>query len=279
VGKDRAVPATYPLGAFGARAVLEACAGRTVSVCVPAHDEESTVGGVVRAALGAGALVHEVLVVDDGSTDATADAAARAGARVVRLEERRGKGGAMRTALAASSGDIVVYLDADVENTTAGFVTALVGPVALFGAALVKGYYERPLDGAPTGGGRVNELVARPLLEVLFPQLAWVRQPLAGETAAPRAVFERVGFAEGYGVEIALLVDVAAVFGEASIAQVDLGTRVHRNRPLESLRPQAVEVLRAALGRAGAGEGEGAGGGGAAPGDDGDPRRRAASAR
>jgi glucosyl-3-phosphoglycerate synthase len=116
---------------------------------------------------------------------------------------------------------------------------------------LVKGFYERPLAGAPTGGGRVTELVARPLIELLFPDLLGVRQPLAGETAGHRWVFEKSDFAPGYGVEIGLLVDVARRFGPASIAQVDLGTRTHRNRPLDELRPQALDVLRTALGRAG----------------------------
>jgi glucosyl-3-phosphoglycerate synthase len=92
--------------------------------------------------------------------------------------------------------------------------------------------------------------MARPLIEVLFGELAGVRQPLAGETAAPRWVFEKVGFADGYGVELGLLVDVARRFGVGSVAQVDLGRRVHRNRPLEELRPQATDVLRAALARA-----------------------------
>jgi glucosyl-3-phosphoglycerate synthase len=107
------------------------------------------------------------------------------------------------------------------------------------------------LHGAPSGGGRVTQLVARPLIEVCFPELAAVRQPLAGETAAPRWVLEKVRFADGYGVELGLLVDVARRFGVDSIAQVDLGIRVHRNRPLDELRPQAADVLRAALDRVG----------------------------
>ncbi|MGH9917453.1 MAG: glucosyl-3-phosphoglycerate synthase, partial [Nitrososphaerales archaeon] len=119
--------------------------------------------------------------------------------------------------------------------------------------ALVKGFYERPLGETPSGGGRVNELVARPVIEVLFADLAEVRQPLAGETAAPRWVLEKVDLAPGYGVEIGLLIDVAARFGASSIVQVDLGTRIHRNRPLHELRPQAVEVLRTALSRTGRG--------------------------
>jgi glucosyl-3-phosphoglycerate synthase len=248
---------TYRRGHFSLDRVLAAKGGRTVTVCIPAHDEQSTVAAVVRAVAGphlapggGSGLVDEVLVVDDGSRDATADAAAAAGARVARLGRRLGKGGAMAAGLEQAVGDVLVFLDADVENTTSEFVTGLLGPVLCADAALVKGYYARPLDGATTGGGRVNELMARPVLEVLFPELAGVRQPLAGETAAPRWVLEKVGLAPGYGVEIGLLIDVAARLGVRSIAQVDLGTRVHRNRTLDELRPQAAEVLRAALDRA-----------------------------
>ena len=156
----------------------------------------------------------------------------------------------MAAALAASAGDVVVFLDADVANTTPAFVTGLLGPLLTTDhVALVKGFYTRPLHGDPTGGGRVTELVARPVLELLFPELSWVRQPLAGETAAHRWVFEKLGFADGYGVELGLLIDVAQSLGPDRLAQVDLGERIHRNRPLHELRPQAVDVLRAALER------------------------------
>jgi glucosyl-3-phosphoglycerate synthase len=178
--------------------------------------------------------------------------AREAGARVLTLAGGGGKGEAMRAGLEAAGGDLLVYLDADVENTTGGFVTHLLAPLLLEEEiALVKGFYRRPLHGAPTGGGRVTELMARPLIEVLFPELAEVRQPLAGEAAGPRWALEKLTFAAGYGVEMGMLIDVAARFGAEAIAQVDLGVRVHRNRPLDELRPQAVEVLRAALDRAG----------------------------
>lgn len=254
--------ATYPCGAFspGAVAAAKARNGRSVSVCIPAHNEARTVARVVAAvaaphlaAAGGSGLVDELLVVDDGSSDATAEEARAAGARVVALPARTGKGGAMRAGLEAAGGDVLLFLDADVEDTTPAFVTNLLGPLFCGPAdvALVKGCYERPIDGSATGGGRVTELVARPLIEVLFPELADVRQPLAGESAAHRWVLEKVGLADGYGVELALLVDVAARFGAGAVAQADLGTRTHRNRPLAELRPQAVEVLRAALDRAG----------------------------
>jgi glucosyl-3-phosphoglycerate synthase len=252
------VPHTYHHGEFPLAKVLEAKRDRIVSVCIPARDEASTVGSVVRAVVqpflahaGGSGLVDEVIVLDDGSTDDTSEQARDAGARVVRGPHGPGgKGQAMAAALEAAVGDIVVYLDADVANTTPAFVTGMLGPLLVFDqVALVKGFYTRPLHGDPTGGGRVTELVARPVLELLFPELSEVRQPLAGETAAHRSVFEKVGFADGYGVELGLLIDVAANFGPDSLAQVDLGERIHRNRPLDELRPQAVDVLRAALDR------------------------------
>jgi len=251
---------TYHHGDFPTERVLAAKAhtGRTVSVCIPARDEASTVGSVVRAVVqpflaehGGNGLVDEVIVLDDGSSDDTATHALDAGARVVAGPGGAGgKGQAMAAALGASAGDIVAFLDADVANTTPAFVTGLLGPlVTTDHVVLVKGSYTRPLHGDPTGGGRVTELVARPVLELLFPALSWVRQPLAGETAAHRWVFEKLGFADGYGVELGLLIDVAQSLGPDRLAQVDLGERIHRNRPLHELRPQAVDVLRAALER------------------------------
>ena len=252
---------TFDGSAFRSQQLLDAKAERTISVVIPSRDEERTVAAVVRAvrgphvlAAGGSGLVDEVVVVDDGSTDATAAAARAAGARVVRLAPGGGKGQAMRAGLDASLGEIVVFLDADVQNTSEHFVSGLVGPLlAHDDITMVKGFYQRPLHGAPSGGGRVTELVARPLIELCFPELGAVRQPLAGETASHRWVLEKVGFAGGYGVELGLLVDVARRFGVGTLAQVDLGTRVHRNRPLDQLRPQAVDVLRAALERMGPG--------------------------
>ncbi|HUC36654.1 MAG TPA: glucosyl-3-phosphoglycerate synthase [Acidimicrobiales bacterium] len=251
---------TYDHRDFGTEQLVAARRGRKISVCIPARDEERTVGSVVasvrgsltRSGGGAG-LVDEILVVDDGSKDDTASAAGRAGARVVSGSGGPGgKGEAMRLALAVSEGEVLVFLDADVENFSPHFVTGLLGPLLLDGTsvALVKGFYERPLHGEPSGGGRVTELTARPAIDLLFPQLSAVHQPLAGESAAPRAVLEKTGFSPGYGAELGLLVDVAAHFGTGSIVQVDLGVRVHRNRPLSELRRQATEVLRAALDRA-----------------------------
>jgi len=232
---------------------------RTVAVCIPARNEEPTVGPIVHAIVtaltdrfGGAPLVDDVVVVDDGSDDGTAERARRAGARVIRSESRGGgKGQAMRSALIATEADLIAFVDADVTNFGTHFVTGLLEPLLMDeSVTLVKGYYERPLHGAPDGGGRVTELMARPVIDLLFPQLATIEQPLAGETAAPRWVLEKCGLADGYAVELALLIDVASLYGVGSIAQVDLGTRVHRNRPLAELRPQATDILAAALSRA-----------------------------
>jgi glucosyl-3-phosphoglycerate synthase len=263
VGEDAPVtiaPRRFRADDFDAAVLAGARQGRPVSVCIPARDEESTVGAVVstiRSALCASAggvdLVDEVLVVDDGSLDTTAAVARRNGARVVATGgDERGKGQAMRVAVAEASGEVIVFVDADVSNFGAHFVVGLLGPLLTDDhVALVKACYDRPLHGQPGEGGRVTELVARPVIDLLFPHLAGVAQPLAGETAAPRSVLQKLVLAPGYGVELALLVDVAERFGVDAIAQVDLGVRVHRNRPLAELRPQAQDVLRAALERGG----------------------------
>jgi len=156
----------------------------------------------------------------------------------------------MAEAAGVAGGDIVVFLDADVRNFGPHFVTGLLAPL-LFdaGVVLVKGAYRRPGDGGPAEGGRVTELLARPLLRRFFPELAFVRQPLAGEVAVRREVLAGLDLEPGYGVEIGMLIDVARRYGPGSITQVDLGERVHRNRPLAQLAGQADEVLAAVVGR------------------------------
>jgi len=276
MGDDRAVsephpppapvpPRTTHHGDYRPDDLARARGERRVAVCLPARNEAATVGPIVAAvaraftAGGGGVdLVDDIVVVDDGSDDHTGRAARRAGARVVRTGRTGGgKGEAMGVALAETDAELLVFLDADVEDFSPHFVSGLLGPLLVPphdggpDVVLVKGFYERPLHGSPTGGGRVTELVARPLIDLLFPHLVGVRQPLAGETAAPRTVLDKTGFAPGYGVELGLLVDVADRFGVDHVAQVDLGVRVHRNRPLAELRPQATDVVRAALARAG----------------------------
>jgi glucosyl-3-phosphoglycerate synthase len=238
-------------------------------VVLPALNEESTVGRIVDAVhrgLGAGAplaarLVDELVVVDSASTDRTAQVARDAGATVVHRDEVlpripavSGKGEAMWRGLAATTGDVVVFVDADLQSFTPAYVTGLLGPLLTDeSVALVKAVYERPLVEGSTvvnaGGGRVTELMARPLLNVLWPELAGVIQPLAGEYAARRTLLERVAFPCGYGVEVAVLVDTLELHGLDAVAQVDLGVRVHRHHDEARLGRMAAEILRTALDR------------------------------
>jgi glucosyl-3-phosphoglycerate synthase len=246
-----------------ALAAAKLSADLSVSVCLPARDEEATVGQIVatvrRNLVEHVPLVDEVVVVDDGSTDATAEVAAWEGATVLAVAEilpelapGTGKGNALWKSLFACNGDIVCWLDADVRNFGAHFVTRLLAPLLTDAAiGFVKGYYRRPLHGEATGGGRVTELMARPVISALFPHLAGFVQPLAGEYAGRRALLETVPFVEGWGVEIGLLIDLVANFGLDAIAQVDLDVREHRNRPLEELGPQAMAILVTGLRRAG----------------------------
>jgi glucosyl-3-phosphoglycerate synthase len=231
-----------------------------VSVCLPARNEEATVGpivaSIVRELVERLGVVDEVVVVDDGSSDGTASAAAEAGAVVARADDvlpgegrGTGKGEALWKSLAVATGDVIVFCDADLQDFDPAFVTGLLAPLDDPDVCFVKGLYERPV-----GGGRVTELVARPAIGLFFPELRAIRQPLGGEFAARREVLEQVPFVQGYGVDLALLVDVAARFGIGSIAQADLGVRTHRNRSLEELGAQATAVLRVALLRAGVDE-------------------------
>lgn len=236
-------------------AATKAAAGRRVSVCVPARNEAATLAGVVGPVAGAldgpEPVVDELIVVDDCSSDATGAIAEAFGASVLRRETRPGKGSAMAAGLAAATGDIVVFVDADVRSFGVHYVTRLVEPLLSDpDLVLVKGTYRRPGNNG-AGGGRVTELLARPLLRRLFPELAFVRQPLAGEVAVRREALDGMVLEPGYGVEIGMLIDVCRRFGASAIAQVDLGERVHRNRPLEELAGQADEVLAAVLSRAG----------------------------
>lgn len=256
--------ASYPSDAFTIDELLEAkrATGTSVAVCLPARNEEATVGPIVaavRAALVEGVpLVDELLVMDDHSTDRTAELASAAGARVVDASTMlanhgsgHGKGEALWKSVYASRSDVVVWVDADIDPFDPGFVTNLIGPLLTDPRiSFVKGHYHRPeADGI--GGGRTTELLARPLLAQFFPELADVAQPLGGEYAGRRSLLERLPFVVGYGVDVALLVDAFREVGIGGIAQVDLGTRHHRNRPLHELSPQAVAVSQAILERAG----------------------------
>jgi glucosyl-3-phosphoglycerate synthase len=228
-----------------------------ISVCLPARNEATTIGVLVRE-IGRSGMVDEIVVVDDGSTDDTASVAAAAGARVVAESTilpaagpGTGKGNALWKSLYACSGDILCWIDADLRNFRGECIERLCAPLLSDDDVMfVKAVYERTFEGAPTGGGRVTELVARPLLSLLFPKLADIAQPLSGEYAARRTALEVLPFVEGWGVELGLLVDVVARFGRDAVAQVDIGTREHRNRPLDELVPQARAVMATALQRA-----------------------------
>nr|WP_308125498.1 glucosyl-3-phosphoglycerate synthase [Rhodococcus corynebacterioides] len=242
--------------------LVAAKGARTVSVVLPALDEEATVGDVVASISPlVGGLVDELVVLDSGSTDATAARAREAGADVVTREEAvpevataPGKGEVLWRSLAATTGDIVVFVDSDLIDPDPGFVPKLLGPLLTRrGLHLVKGFYRRPLAGSSEAhsGGRVTELVARPLLAALRPELGGIVQPLGGEYAGTRELLTAVPFAPGYGVEIGLLMDTYDRFGLDAIGQVDLGVRRHRNRPLDQLGAMSRQIVGTMLGRAG----------------------------
>src|SRR5438105_445520 len=237
--------------------------GARVSVCVPTRNEAATVGAVVegirRELVQNVPLVDEIVVMDSMSTDGTVEAARAAGAVVYQdrdilaeLEPLGGKGDALWKSLFVLSGDLIVFIDADIRNFDPHFVYGLLGPLLVEeGVGYVKALYERPIaerEGlATTGGGRVTELVARPLLNMFFPELVAIVQPLSGEYAGTREVFESVPFFTGYGVEFGLLVDVVDRIGLDGIAQVDMDVRIHRNQTVPELSRMAFSVLQAAF--------------------------------
>ncbi|MFD3551108.1 glucosyl-3-phosphoglycerate synthase [Streptomyces goshikiensis] len=236
-------------------------AGTTVSVVLPALDEEATVGeivSVIRRDLIDGLpvpLVDELVVVDSGSTDRTAEVAAEAGARVVhrdailpRLPALPGKGEVLWRSLLETRGEIVCFIDADLRDFSSAFVSGIVGPLLTDpGVEFVKAMYDRPLGDAPGQGGRVTELVARPLLNLHWPQLAGFVQPLGGEYAVRRSLLERLPFPVGYGVELGLLVDALHTVGLEALAQVDVGVRLHRHQDGQALGRMAAAIYRTAL--------------------------------
>jgi glucosyl-3-phosphoglycerate synthase len=231
----------------------------SISVCVPTREEAETIAGVVAplVALREAGVVDQVVVADADSADGTGAIAADLGAEVHRQAALLpghgpvlGKGDAMWRALSVLEGELVCFVDGDSADFGAHFACGLLGPlVCTPGVELVKGAFRRPFRGPagtePAGGGRVTELVARPLLRAFHPELAWLRQPLAGEVAARRELLEGVPFTTGYGVDIGLLLDVTARVGPEAIAEVDLGTRQNRHQPLEDLAPMADAVMAA----------------------------------
>ena len=239
--------------------LLGAKGDTTVSVCLPARDEADTVGAIVETIVSdllEPGVVDELLVIDDHSSDDTARIAAAAGARVHSSEhiladygEGHGKGEVLWKSLFETTGDIVLWCDSDLTGFHHRFVSGLLGPLLCEeGVDFAKGFYRRP-EAAGEGGGRVTELVAKPLIALLYPELLHLKQPLSGEYGGRRELLEQLPFVEGYGVEMGLLIDIARRFGTECIAQVDLDVRHHRNRPLSELGPQAAAIMQTALRR------------------------------
>ncbi len=234
--------------------------GLTISLCLPTLDEEKTIGQeivILKAELfDRYPLLDEIAVVDSGSSDKTCEIAASFGADVYVASEhlaehgrQRGKGENLWKALYLLKGDLVVYVDSDIKNIHPRFVYGLVGPLILDPEVhYVKAFYDRPLafsDGLrPTGGGRVTEILIRPLFSLFYPELAAILQPLSGEYAGRRAILEQIPFPVGYGVETAMLIDIFRRLGLYAFAQTDLDQRVHRNQETVALGRMAFGVLR-----------------------------------
>ena len=242
---------------------LKEKSGLTVSVALPTLNEEKTIGLVIKRVKGAlmdrVPLIDQLVVVDSDSEDRTREIAEELGVRVVRHPEIlpetgsfQGKGEALWKSLHVLDGDIVAWIDTDISNIQPRFVYGLLGPLLREPRiSYVKGFYRRPIrDGGsivPEGGGRVTELMARPLLNLFFPELSGLIQPLAGEYAGRRALLESLPFFTGYAVEVGLLIDILDHAGLSAIGQVDLERRIHRNQPLPNLSQMAFVILQAAM--------------------------------
>ncbi len=232
--------------------------GQSVSVVLPALNEEETVGDIVAIIrhdlVRQIPLVDEIVVVDSGSTDRTSEVAAAAGATVVhrdeilpRLPAVPGKGEVLWRSLLVTRGDVICFIDADLKEFSSDFVSGIVAPLLTEpGVDLVKAMYDRPLGAAAGQGGRVTELMARPLLNMHWPQLAGFVQPLGGEYAARRSLLEQLPFPVGYGVELGMLVDALHLVGLDALAQVDVGVRKHRHQDGQALGRMSAAIYRTA---------------------------------
>lgn len=239
--------------------------GLVISVAFPACNEETTIGEEIsvikRELMDRYPLVDEIAVIDGGSCDATAEVARAAGADVYlageclpHLPELRGKGENLWKSLFLLKGDIIVWLDADIKNMHPKFVYGLVGPLLCFPEIqFTKAYYERPLirpgEEEEFGGGRVTEILVRPLFSAFFPELAKLYQPCSGECAGRRSLLESLPFAAGYGIETGMLIDISSRLGHDVIAQVNLDKRIHRNQSTTALGKMGFEILHAFLSR------------------------------
>lgn len=238
----------------------------TISICLPARNEAATIGPILEKLLPLiGRGVVDQVVVADESSDGTGEIAAACGAEVVRQSSMRpefgpvqGKGDAMWRALTVLRGDVVCYLDADSEDLGEHFACGLVGPLVCGTAAsqpqFAKSYYRRPFksgDGliAEHGGGRVTELLARPMLRRYFPELAGFAQPLSGEIAARRSLLDGLPMLCDYAIDVALLIDVWRAVGLAGMVEVDLDCRQNKHKALHELQPMADSVLAAIVSR------------------------------
>ena len=232
-----------------------------ISLCLPTLNEENTIAKeilIVKSELMTRyPLLDEIVVIDSESTDKTREIARSFGADVYKateilpdLEPFKGKGENLWKALYITNSDIIVYLDADIKNIHHRFVYALVGPLILFdNIKFSKAFYDRPIAIGkskirPTGGGRVTELVIRPMLSLFFPELTQIMQPLSGEYAGYREIFEKIPFPIGYGVETSMILDIYKKWGLDIIAQVDLDRRVHRNQDTKALGRMAFIILK-----------------------------------
>ncbi len=237
----------------------------SISLALPALNEEATVGKVIRtlqrALMVEAPLLDEIVLIDSNSDDATRSIAEDLGVRVhihqeilPRYGSRPGKGEALWKSLYVTRGDLVAWIDTDIVNVHPRFVYGLIGPLLLRREImLVKGFYARPMRVGNRmqagGGGRVTELTARPLLNLFYPALSGLIQPLAGEYAGRRSALEQLPFSSGYGVEIGLLIDTLEKFGLGALAQVDLLERVHRNQPLPALSQMSMGILQTVVRR------------------------------
>jgi len=235
-------------------------------VVIPTRNEATTIGAIVRSIREAWmercSLVDEIIVMDSGSTDDTVHLAKEAGAIVYFAHQvapehgnHPGKGENLWKSQFVSRGSICVFIDGDILNFHPGYISGLVGPLLENPQThFVKGFYQRPLQVAgkaiEQGGGRVSELLVRPLFSLFYPELCALHQPLAGEYAVRRSLLEQLSFPTGYGVEIAHLMDVWSMYGIGSFAQCDLDSRLHRNRPLEELGVMSCTLLHTFLHRA-----------------------------
>ncbi len=238
-------------------------AGKSISVCLPSMNEAATIGAILETVRGElmekVPLVDQLCVVDGGSEDATRELARAAGAEVFGQEELPvggfeplGKGDALWRSLLCLEGDLIVWVDSDIMNFHPRFIYGIIGPLLTRPEILyVKGYYRRPIKAEhrmlPEGGGRVTELVARPLLNLFYPQLAALIQPLSGEYGGDRELLEKIPFFSGYGVEIGMLMDIYDRLGMAPIGQVDLVERHHHNQPVPALGRMAFQIMQAVL--------------------------------